>query len=46
LEKRQHKLDHTYIEKWIQELDLTAQWLQARQLADIDRNNDRLKTNS
>jgi hypothetical protein len=33
LEKRQHKLDRDYIEKWINELGLTTQWTQARRLA-------------
>ncbi len=36
LEKWQHKLDRNYIEKWINELDLTAQWYQARRLADLE----------
>jgi hypothetical protein len=33
LERCQHKLDRDYIEKWINELDLTSQWSQARRLA-------------
>ena len=36
LEKRQHQIDRDYIEKWINELDLTAQWHQARRLADLE----------
>ena len=40
LEKRRHSLDLPYIEKWVQELGLTAQWLQARRLADMNKNND------
>jgi hypothetical protein len=35
LEKRQLKLDRPYIEKWIKELGLTAQWASARQLAGV-----------
>jgi hypothetical protein len=38
LEKCRHKLDLPYIEKWTAELDLSAQWSQARQLAGIDQN--------
>jgi hypothetical protein len=38
LEKRQQKLDLFYIEKWVAELGLTPQWLQARRLAGIDQN--------
>jgi len=34
LEKLRQKLDLPYIEKWVQDLGLTAQWSQARQLAD------------
>lgn len=36
LEKRGHALDFPYIEKWVVELGLTDQWIQARQLADMD----------
>lgn len=35
LEKRWHKIDVSYIEKWVQELGLGAQWNEARQLADL-----------
>jgi predicted nucleotidyltransferase len=36
LEKRQLKLDRPYIEKWVQELSLTAQWASARHLAGLE----------
>ena len=36
LEKFQHKLDHDNIEKWINELDLTSHWSQARRLAALE----------
>jgi hypothetical protein len=36
LKVRRDQLDLPYIEKWVQELGLTAQWLQARRLADMD----------
>ena len=36
LEKCLAKLDPDYIEKWINELDLTAQWRQARRLAALE----------
>ncbi len=36
LKEQKEKLDLPYIEKWVQELDLTAQWSQARQLADFE----------
>jgi len=36
LKVQQHSLDHPYIEKWVAELGLATQWLQARQLADMD----------
>jgi len=36
LEKRRHKLDLPYIEKWVAELGLIAQWSQARQLAGVE----------
>jgi predicted nucleotidyltransferase len=35
LEKRREKLDRPYIEKWIAELGLTAQWNLARQTAGL-----------
>ncbi len=36
LEKRQHKLDHDYLQKWINELDLTSQWSQVLRLAALE----------
>lgn len=36
LEKRRDKLDTSYIEKWVRELDLTAQWSQAQKLAGLE----------
>jgi hypothetical protein len=36
LKVRRDQLDLPYIEKWVQELSLTDQWLQARRLADMD----------
>ena len=36
LKVRKDLLDRPYIEKWVRELDLTAQWSQARQLADFE----------
>ena len=36
LRKKHAILDRSYVEKWLQELGLTDQWLQARQLAGID----------
>ena len=34
--KVQHSLDLPYIEKWVAELGLNAQWSQARKIADMD----------
>jgi hypothetical protein len=36
LKVRSDQLDFPYIEKWVAELELTAQWHKARQLADMD----------
>jgi hypothetical protein len=36
LKVRDVELDLPYIEKWVTELGLGAQWSQARQLADMD----------
>ena len=36
LEKRQQKLDHAYIEKWVAELGLTSEWARARQSAGLE----------
>lgn len=36
LERWQHKLDRDYIEKWINELGLKAQWFAARRLAALE----------
>ncbi len=36
LKVRKDELDLSYIEKWVHELGLMAQWSQARQLADMD----------
>ena len=36
LKVRRDQLDLPYIEKWVHELGLMAQWSQARQLADMD----------
>ena len=36
LKVRKDELDFPYIEKWVQQLGLMAQWSQARQLADMD----------
>jgi hypothetical protein len=36
LEKRRDKLDTSYIDKWVRELDLTAQWFQAQKLAGLE----------
>lgn len=36
LKVRKDELDLSYIEKWVQQLGLMAQWSQARQLADMD----------
>ena len=36
LKVRGKELDLPYIEKWVAELGLTAQWSQARRLADMD----------
>jgi hypothetical protein len=36
LKVRRGQLDLPYIEKWVAELALTAQWLQARKIADMD----------
>jgi hypothetical protein len=38
LKVRRDQLDLPYIEKWVAELGLTPQWLQARRLAGIDQN--------
>jgi hypothetical protein len=46
VEKRQPKLDLPYIEKWVRELGLSAQWSQARQLAGIDQNQQGSKGHS
>src|SRR5689334_8041100 len=35
LKKKHGVLDRSYVEKWVKELDLAAQWLKARQLAGI-----------
>jgi hypothetical protein len=36
LEKRRHKLDLSYLEKWINELGLISQWNEARRLAGFE----------
>jgi hypothetical protein len=36
LEKRRHALDRAYIEKWVAELGLGAEWAHARQAADLE----------
>lgn len=36
LKVRNDLLDRSYIGKWVQELNLTAQWSQARRLADLE----------
>jgi hypothetical protein len=36
LKVRYNELNRIYIEKWVRELGLSAQWTRARQLADLD----------
>jgi hypothetical protein len=36
LQKRAPELDHKYLQRWAQELDLTEQWNRARVLAGLE----------
>jgi hypothetical protein len=37
LEKRRDKLDASYIQKWVSQLGIAAEWTRARQLAGLEQ---------